>query len=382
MWACPLKDDVHMVSRNRARLSGALAGATLVLAACGSTPAPTSGPVANASAPQATGPASMAPTAAPLTATPVTPVATLAPTVDGVANGRIAYAVRAPDGSSNIFSVLPDGTQPLQLTQGAANHLCAAYAADGSQLTYCSDDGGAFEIWTMQADGTQQLQVTKLGGRALWPDFSPNGKKIVFAGVEGADPQNEIYVVDATTGKNLVALTSCKGLAEGCANDYPAWSPDGRHIVYVHTDDYDAAADAPVNEQVWLMDADGANAHALTVGGGPKDQLPTWSPDGKHIAYASGEPVSEGIWVMGADGSGQVQISGCVRSDPAPCAAGSDFGPVWSPDGTRIAFLRAFQAVGTNDRSIWLMNADGTGQERLGEGPSLQTVPAWQMLRM
>ena len=150
-------------------------------------------------------------------------------TFPGRQDGRIAFGVRAADGSANIFSVLPDGKALRQLTTGPENHLCAAYSADGHQIAYCADVGGNFEIWTMKANGTQQTQVTHLGGNALFPDFSRDGKKIAFGGTVGDDPNNEIYVVDAATGESLEALTSCAGSAPGCYNDYPAWSPDGRY---------------------------------------------------------------------------------------------------------------------------------------------------------
>jgi Tol biopolymer transport system component len=364
-----------MRSQRRSSLGGALAAAVLLVAACGGAATPSVAPVATR--------ATVIPTTAAATAVPTllsTIAPTLKPTVEGVQNGRIAYAVRSTDGSANIFSVLPDGTGELQLTTGAGNHLCAAYSADGKQIAYCADAGGQFEIWKMQADGTKQTQVTHLGARALFPDFSPNGKQIAFGGVVGADAHTEVYVVDATTGKDLVALTSCKGKAPGCSNDYPAWSPDGKLIVFIHTDDFNAD-ETPVNEQVWIMKSDGSDQHALTTGAAPKDQVPSWSPDGKHIVYSSGVADSEGIWVMAADGSGQVQLSGCSPAEASPCAAGDDFGPVWSPDGTRIAFLRAFGAVGANDRPVYVMNADGTNQQRLAAAsPTLQTVPAWQAL--
>lgn len=364
-----------MRSQRLPSLGGALATAVLV-AACGGAVTPTIAPVATGTPATPAGSAGAVATLAPTAALTAAP--TLKPTVEGVTNGRIAYGVKSSAGSFNIFSVLPDGTDSKQLSTGAGNSLCAAYSADGKQIAYCGDASGNFEIWTMQADGTKPTQVTHLNGRVLFPDFSPNGKKIVFAGAVGADANTDVYVVDSATGEDLVALTSCKGKAGGCANDYPAWSPDGKHIVFVHQDDY--VADKPVNEQIWLMDADGSNQHALTTGSDPKDQLPSWSPDGKFIVYASGVADNEGIWVMAADGSAQVQLSGCPPAEAAPCAKGNDFGPVWSPDGTRIAFLRAFMAVGSNDRTVYVMNADGTGQARLNEALSLQAVPAWQAL--
>jgi Tol biopolymer transport system component len=366
-----------MRSQGPPSLGGALVAAVLLVAACGGAVTPTAAPASKtATAMPTAGVTAVAPTAVPPTAAPIA-VATLLPTVEGVANGRIAYGVKGASGTFDVFSVMPDGSDAVQLTTSAGNHLCAAYSPDGKEIAYCADGSGNFEIWMMASDGTKQTQVTHLKGRALFPDVSPNGKKIAFAGAIGSDAHTEVYVVDAATGEDLVALTSCKDKPEGCANDYPAWAPDGKHLVFVHQDDY--VADKPVNEQIWLMDADGGNQHALTTGADPKDQLPSWSPDGKFIVYASGA-VNEGIWVMAADGSAQVQLTGCPPSDVAPCANGSDFGPVWSPDGTRIAFLRYFGAVGANDRTVYVMNADGTDVRRLNEPTALEAVPAWQAI--
>ena len=304
-------------------------------------------------------------------------LAPVSATYPGATNGRIVFGVRATDGSANIFSAQPDGTGLRQLTTGPGNHLCPAISADGREIAYCADVTGSFEIWTMKQNGTKQHQVTHLGGFATFPDISPDGTKIVFGGSEGADPNGEIYVVDAATGSDLIALTSCVSLAAGCSNDFPAWSPDGRLIVFTHTDDFDADGN-PVNEQVWVMNADGANQHPLTTDSAPKDQVPDWSPDGSKIAYNSGLFGSGGIWVMDADGSDQHQLTGCAAADASPCAQGDDFGTAWSPDGTKIAFLRDFRSVGINDRPIYVMDADGSHQHRLLSGPILQAVPAWQ----
>jgi TolB protein len=365
-----------MRSNSLRKFGGALSGVLLIVAACGGSTTPTKAPAASATTTPAA--ASIAVTPAPTVTVAPTAAPTLAALVPGVSNGRIAYGIKSIGGTFNIFSRMPDGTDELQLTTGPANSLCAAYSPDGKVLVYCSDSSGNFEIWTMNADGSAQRQVTHLAGRVLFPDMSPDNKHIVFAGSVGDDANTDVYVVDTADGGHLTALTSCKGASEGCANDYPSWSPDGKHIVFIHQDDY--VNDQPVNEQVWLMNADGTDKHQLTSGSDPKDQLPSWSPDGKRIVYAAGVGDSEGIWSIFVDGTKPVQLSGCLSTDPKPCAAGSDFGPVWSPDGTRIAFLRFFGAVGASDRPVYVMNADGTGQQRLAEGTILQSVPAWQAL--
>jgi Tol biopolymer transport system component len=344
--------------------------AVLAIGGCAATGAPDATPAAAASSPAAS---IVATPAATSTGSPAASTGSGGVPVPGE---RIAFGVRAGE-TWNIFSVLPDGTDQRQLTSGPGNSLCAAFFPDAREIAYCGDASGAFEIWTMEADGTKQAQLTKLGGKALFPDVSPDGAKIAFGGTEGSDPNTEIYVVDAATGSGLVALTSCANGKAGCANDYPAWSPDGKQIVFVHQDDIDAS-ESGINQQVWVMNADGSHAHALTTGPEPKDQLPDWSPDGTSIAYVSGTRDNEGIWVMRADGSKPRQISGCVAGDAKPCAAGDDFGPAWSPDSTSIAFARDYGAIGKDDRPIFVMHADGTDQRRVLPDPMRAGVPAWR----
>src|SRR6478752_6115426 len=131
----------------------------------------------------------------------------------GATNGRIAFGQRAADGSSNIFSVMPDGTGLKQLTHGAHNHLCAAYSADGQQIAYCSDVSGSWEIWSMKQNGTKQHQVTHLNGFSTFPDYSPDGSKIAFVSQLATDSSDQVFVVNAANGGGLTQLTSCPVVA-------------------------------------------------------------------------------------------------------------------------------------------------------------------------
>ena len=304
----------------------------------------------------------------------LTPVSASYP---GAANGRIAVGVRALDGSFNIYSMQPNGAGLTALTSGAGRHLCPDYSADGKQIAYCSNVSGAWEIWTMKQNGTKQTQLTHFGGFAIFPDFSPDGSRIAFTGFVDAAQNDQIYVVDAVTGLAPQQLTSCPTSSPDCFSDYPVWSPDGTTIAFTHGDGFDAD-DNPVNEQVWIMNADGSNAHALTSGVDPKDQVPDWSPDGSRIAYSSGQNGSEGIWTMNADGSNQRQLTGCAPGATAPCQAGDDFGTAWSPDGSKIAFLRDFTGLDIRDRPVYVMNADGSNPVRITSAPGIHAVPAWQ----
>jgi len=295
----------------------------------------------------------------------------------GAANGRIAVGVRAPDGSFNIYAMQPNGAGLTALTSGAGRHLCPDYTADGKRIAFCSNVSGAWEIWTMKQNGTRQAQLTHFGAFAIFPDFSPDGSKIAFSGFVDEPQNDQIYVVDATTGLAPVQLTTCPAAEPDCFSDYPVWSPDGTKIAFTRGDGFDAD-DNPVNEQVWVMNADGSNAHALTSGADPKDQVPDWSPDGSRIAYSSGQFGSEGIWTMNADGSNQHQLTGCAPGPTDPCPAGDDFGTAWAPDGSKIAFLRDLTGLGIPDRPVYIMNADGSNPTRITPAQGIHAVPAWQ----
>jgi Tol biopolymer transport system component len=110
---------------------------------------------------------------------------------------------------------------------------------------------------------------------------------------------------------------------------------------------------------IWTMRPDGSN-HVRLTDDKTDDQIPAWSPNGKKIAWTR---VGDGIWVMNADGSGKRQIT----------FNASDTGATWSPDGSRIAF----RSIRGGNRDIYVINVDGTNEQRLTDDPSLDVSPDW-----
>ena len=293
----------------------------------------------------------------------------------GVTNGRIAFGTRA-NGGFNIDTVMPDGSGLKSVTNAAGFNLCAEYTPDGRDIVYCSNVSGAFELWTVKQNGAKPTQLTHFGGFVVFPDVSPDGSKIAFTGFVADEANDQVFVVDAATGADVTQLTSCSADHPGCFNSFPTWSPDGTKIAFSHGDGFDAEFN-PDNEQIWVMNSDGSNAHPITTGPAPKDQVPDWSPDGSKISFAAGFFGSGGIWTINADGTDARQLTGCGASDPSPCPAGDDFGTAWSPDGKQIVFLRDLTSLGIADRQVTVMNADGTGAHSISS-PGLHAVPAWQ----
>lgn len=139
-------------------------------------------------------------------------------------------------------------------------------------------------------------------------------------------------------------------------DDSPTWSPDGRRIAFT-TD-----LDFPHTRQIVSMDAGGKDR--ISLAGGEFVGTPAWSPDGTRIAYSD-----EVIFVMNADGSGKTQLT-------RPRGDEFDGEPDWSPDGTKIAFSRV--ALGPPNGEIFAINADGSGETNLTNDAAARNYsPSW-----
>ena len=176
---------------------------------------------------------------------------------------------------------------------------------------------------------------------------APTGRIAFSSGNQNRD----IYAVNAD-GSGLARLTRSPA-----ADFDPSWSPDGRRIAYRHEDQ--------VSGQIYVMNADGSGKRNLTRRRG-LDYSPAWSPDGRLIAFGSVRAGRATIWVMRPDGSGRRQLSRVYGEYPA-----------WSPDGTKIAFDHIDFDSGSTNWDIWVMNADGSGARPLIATSASEQGPAW-----
>ncbi len=120
---------------------------------------------------------------------------------------------------------------------------------------------------------------------------------------------------------------------------------------------------------IWSMHPDGTDQTNLTNTPELNEWGPAWSPDGTRIAYVEGDTFSNRILVMNADGSGQTPVV------PIPSY---QFGPTWSADGTQLAFTREVPGeIITIQFDILVINVDGTGETNLTHSDSDEIDAAW-----
>ena len=193
---------------------------------------------------------------------------------------------------------------------------------------------------------------TPAGRAAL---LATNGD-LLFRDVLGGDSELYRVAADGTGMRDVSHAPAAQDLD-------PAWNPTGTLIAYARKP---TASQVPPD--IWVMFADGSGRTRLTTDSVPERQ-PAWSPDGSRIAYARAGGNFGGfhIWIMGPGGSFPHEVT-------HPWNKASDTDPAWSPDGTRIAFIRSKPGAFPE---LYMVNADGTGLQRLTTNSWIEGHPAW-----
>ncbi|MFO0804758.1 MAG: hypothetical protein U0791_16745 [Gemmataceae bacterium] len=223
---------------------------------------------------------------------------------------------------------------------------------------------GAEIVYTLLESPTQmRLMKLKLADRSvvkLHPDattnefeatFTADGSHYAFVQSRG-NLNMKMVIRGATTGKDSV-FDPGGGFA-GVRR--PAFHPKGERVAF--------AIPGETGQEIASVSRAGTDKKTLTTGG--INNWPTYSPDGKRIAFCSSRDGTFDLFVMNADGTGAKPV---IKLD------GMQMRPAWSPDGTKLAFTS--NHGGDGNHNIWTVSLDGTGLTRITDHPERDDYAAF-----
>jgi uncharacterized repeat protein (TIGR02543 family) len=269
-------------------------------------------------------------------------------TYTGIYN-LIAFTSKRDSTYDEIYVMNANGTYQTRLTFNGNNDIQPSLAADCSKIAFVSDRDSGMEIYTMNIDGTGVSRLTNSSSDKYNPEWSPDGTKIAFEIYNGST--TNIYIMNAN-GSNITQVTTNQGTN-------PAWSPDGNKLAFI--------SNRSSKDNIYIINTDGTNLNQITDEPHSPISGISWSPDGTRIVYdtfAGVEP--QGINIINIDGSGKTAL-------PLTGALQYGYRPVWSPDGTQIAF-------GTNQYppiEIYTADIDGSNIMRLTDNNYDDSYPSW-----
>jgi Tol biopolymer transport system component len=236
----------------------------------------------------------------------------------------------------------------------AAGGRLPSLGSPHNPIAFRSTRDGQDQVYSMNVDGSNQTRLSSGNAKEEPSGWSPDGAKLAFAsernGVRG------IYVMNGDGGSVRLLMATSNPVAAA------KWSPDGKTIAF-HEDTSGAGC-----YETFVMAADGTNPHQVTPDGSC-NWAPGWSPDGTKLAIGSTRDGDFDIYVMNPDGSAATQVG--ARSGR------NDAFPVFSPDGTKIAFTSWDTNLDPNTADVYVMNVDGTGRTQLTSNGVEDSYPAW-----
>jgi len=240
----------------------------------------------------------------------------------------IGSPVMSPDGQHIAFRALNDlytmkiGEAPVPLLRDRFYKCDPTWSPDGQKLAYSSDKGGTADLWVRDLSSGTDRQLTRLAFAAVSCTWSPDGTALAFLDQTGA-----LYTAEVSTGAVRKVFDSLWEPGR------PTWSADGRFIALAAFKPYSPRFREGLSEILVIERATGTARYAqplpnrsLSTRG---DDGPVWSPDGTRMAFV----LASTLWVVKVDGTGR------MTGAPKQITHETTDAPSWSGDSSSLLYL-------------------------------------------